>query len=82
MVGLYTNFISVSNSRIEEFERLNAHSKKVNVPLEKTTYVHFYHAPATAKPQKIKVRGWGHPQFNGEMGRKELMALPICSSAN
>ncbi|XP_007935978.1 cilia- and flagella-associated protein 221 [Orycteropus afer afer] len=41
--------------KLEEFERLNTLSKKVNVPPEKTmTYTHFHRLPAKAKPQKIK----------------------------
>ncbi|XP_004389740.1 cilia- and flagella-associated protein 221 [Trichechus manatus latirostris] len=41
--------------KLEEFERLTALSKKVNVPPEKTmTRIYFHRPPAKAKPQKIK----------------------------
>ncbi|XP_049980406.1 cilia- and flagella-associated protein 221 isoform X4 [Alexandromys fortis] len=39
---------------LEEFERLNTRSKKVNVPPEKTAYIQFYPTPTKARPQKMK----------------------------
>lgn len=73
-IGSYTNLTSLLNSRLEEFKRLNTRSKKVNVPLEKTPYVQFYPAPAKAKPQKLKVRGWVHPWCEGK--REEKNSFP------
>ncbi|XP_049745119.1 cilia- and flagella-associated protein 221 isoform X2 [Elephas maximus indicus] len=41
--------------KVEEFERLNTLSKKVNVPPEKTmTRINFQRLPVKAKPQKMK----------------------------
>ncbi|XP_006868790.1 PREDICTED: primary ciliary dyskinesia protein 1-like [Chrysochloris asiatica] len=41
--------------KLEEFERLNTLSKKVNVPPEKmATHINFHRLPGKAKPQKIK----------------------------
>lgn len=75
----YTLIYHVLNSRLEEFERLNTHSKKVNVPPEKTAYIQFYPTPTKARPQKMKVSEWSHPppQWDGKAGRKELSALPF-----
>lgn len=57
VVALNTNLISVFNSRLEEFERVNTLSKKVVVPPEKAmTRVPFPQLPAKAKPPKIKVK--------------------------
>ncbi|XP_040594540.1 cilia- and flagella-associated protein 221 isoform X2 [Mesocricetus auratus] len=39
---------------LEEFKRLNTRSRKVNVPPEKTNYIHFYHTPTKARPRKLK----------------------------
>lgn len=58
VVGLYTNLISVLNNRLEEFERLNALSKKVYIPPEKSmTRVSFHRLAAKSEHPKIKVKG-------------------------
>lgn len=60
----------VLNYRLEEFERLNIFSKKIDVPAEKSmTRINFHRQPAKIKPPKVKVSG--HPFNHNGRGERE-----------
>ncbi|XP_051004150.1 cilia- and flagella-associated protein 221 [Acomys russatus] len=66
---------------LEEFKRLNIRSKKVNVPPEKTTYIHFYQAPAVAKPRKIKAIEYQDLRFPADLSNPFAVATVLNQEA-
>ncbi|KAL1775501.1 cilia-and flagella-associated protein 221 isoform X1 [Sigmodon hispidus] len=62
---------------LEEFKRLNTRSKKINVPLEKTTYVVFYPTSTKAKPQKMKEIEYQDLRFPADLSNPFAVATVL-----
>ncbi|CAH7193168.1 Cfap221 [Phodopus roborovskii] len=62
---------------LEEFKRVNNRSRKVNIPPEKTAYVHFYQTPAKAKPQKLKEIEYHNLRFPADLSNPFAVATVL-----
>ncbi|XP_045415105.1 cilia- and flagella-associated protein 221 isoform X1 [Lemur catta] len=67
---------------LEEFERLNTLSKKVNVPPEKAmTHINFHRQPAKAKPQKSKEIVYQNLRFPVDLSNPYAVATVLNQEA-